>query len=151
MNSTLDDVKLRAAAQEVVTALEYAQTLAVTTGTPHKVAVVPGVDRVRVKRWTTLVKVTGEDTFIRRADLEGGTFELIGHPLNRGTDYVVKFNDDDRLGGVDIVSSDFGGSERVVFEALGIPKAGGTVVLSLGKAMMTVNLHAVTGKVTLTE
>jgi prepilin-type N-terminal cleavage/methylation domain-containing protein len=151
VTTSLTEVKLGAAAQEVVTALEYAQTLAVITGMPVRVTLVTGSEEIGVERWTLPVKLTGAEASFNEAEVEGGTFEFIGHPINRGSDYVVSFKDDDRFKGVDIVSVDFDGNNKVRFDALGTPSSGGTVELSLQKRKMRVDLHAVTGRVILTE
>ena len=46
----------------------------------------------------------------------------------------------------DLVSADFGGRATVVFDAYGVPDAGGTVVVSSGSITRTVALDAASGR-----
>lgn len=151
LNGAMGDARLSGAAQEVVNALEYARLSAMTSGQKTRVVIRAPQDRIAVTQFhSTADLFTGGNT-LPAADVENGTFELMGYPLNRGTDYQIDFPDDRRFQGVDITASDFGVGDPVIFDTLGGPSKGGTVTVALGSRQMVVTLDAVTGRVTVSQ
>jgi Tfp pilus assembly protein FimT len=150
LNAALGDYRLSGAAQEVVTALEFAQ-LSATSGNQTRVVIGAPQDRIAVRQFNITADLfIGGDT-LAEADVENGTFEFMGNPMNKGTDYEIDFSNERRFQGVDITASDFNQGNAVIFDTLGAPSKGGTVTLALGNRQMVVTLDALTGKVTVSE
>ena len=150
VNSGMAGFRLSAAAEEVVTALEYAQ-LTATSGADTQVTIDSGTDRIEVKQFKAGVDLFDGSAQYSAAALEGGGFVYSGNPMNKGTDYFVELANDSRFGGVNITASDFGSGGEVTFDALGTPSKGGTVTLVLGDRQMVATLDAATGRVTVSE
>jgi type II secretory pathway pseudopilin PulG len=151
LSSSLDEARLSAAAREVVTALEYAQLSAATTGRETKVAIMKSEERIGVKQYKTTADLFNGGDTLAAAHVESGTYELMQYPLKKGTDYRIYLGDEHRFKGVDITASDFEPGNAVTFDALGTPSTGGAVTLALGTRQMVVTLDALTGKVTVTD
>ncbi|MGD8891942.1 MAG: GspH/FimT family protein [Desulfobacterales bacterium] len=148
LNAAMGDARLSGAAQEVVNALEFAQLTAITSGRRTRVVIGAPEDRIAIRQFTITADLsTGGDT-LADADVENGTFDLMGNPMNKGMDYQIDFPVDTRFQGVDITASDFNFGDPVFFDTLGAPSKGGTVTLALAGGQMVVTLDALTGKVT---
>ena len=140
LNAAMADTRLSNAAQ--LTAVSSRETR-VVIGAPQ--------DRIAVRRFTITADLfSGGDT-LAAADVENGTFEFMGNPMNKGTDYEIDLPDESRFQGVDITASDFNVEDPVIFDSLGAPSKGGTVTLALGGRQMVVTLDALTGKVTVSQ
>jgi type II secretory pathway pseudopilin PulG len=126
LNSSLDEMKLDAAAREVVSAIYYVQSLSIKEGVQH-----------RVRFFIT------QEQFKCTRDIAGN---FIYNPLDKKL-YIVDFTAEGPLNGVDIVSSDFGGIPRVSFNSLGEPISGGTIVLGYAGLQKTINVTLPLGKV----
>jgi type II secretory pathway pseudopilin PulG len=151
LSSSLEDARLTAAASEVVTAFEFAQLSAATTGRQTQAIIKSGSGRIEVKQYKIIADLfTGGDT-LASADVESGTFEYMQYPLKKGTDYNIQMQDEDRFKGVEITVSSFDTGASVFFDSLGTPSKGGSVTLTLGSRQMAVTLDALTGKVTVTD
>jgi Tfp pilus assembly protein FimT len=151
LNTAMDDAHLSGAAQEVVNALEFAQLTAMTSGRKTRVVIGNSQDRITVRHYQTPADLFNGGDELVAADVENGTYELMGNPMNKGTDYVIKLNDESRFQGVDIAASDFDLATPVHFDSMGAPSHGGTATLALGNRQMVVTLDALTGKVTVSE
>ena len=153
LSSSLDDARLSAAASEVVTAFEFGQLSAATTGRATRVAIGDGQERIAIRQYETNADLfTGGDQ-LAAGDVESGTYAFMQYPLKKGTDYLIFLEDEERFAGVDIKTSDFNAhtNDWVVFDSLGTPSKGGSVTLALGNRQMIVTLDALTGKVSVTE
>jgi Tfp pilus assembly protein FimT len=151
MNAAMGDVRLSGAAQEVVNALEFAQLTAMTSGREIRVVIGENQNVIGVRQYTATADLfNGGDTLVA-ADVENGTFDLMGNPMNKGTDYKILFSDESRFQGVNITASDFNAGNSVTFDTLGAPSKGGTATLSLGGRQMVVALDALNGEVTVSE
>jgi Tfp pilus assembly protein FimT len=148
LNAAMGNTRLSGAAQEVVNALEFAQLTAMTSGRNTRVVIGAPQDRIVVRQFTTTADLFNGDDTLAAADVENGTFELMGNPMNKGTGYEIDFSDESRFQGVDISASDFNVDNGVIFDVLGAPSKGGTVTLTLGGRQMVVILDALSGKVT---
>jgi prepilin-type N-terminal cleavage/methylation domain-containing protein len=127
MNSTVDGMKLDGAAREVVSAIHYVQSLAIKEGVVHGVTYFEAQDMFKCNRVTA--------------------GNIIRNPLDKKL-YVVDFTGEGPLQGVDLVSADFGGMPGFVFDSLGEPSEGGSVVLEYGGMQKTITVSAPIGKVT---
>ena len=108
-------------------------------------------DRIAVRQFTITADLfTGGDT-LAAADVENGTYDFMGNPMNKGMDYQIDFPADSRFQGVDITSSDFNVENPVYFDTSGAPSKGGTVTLALGGRQMVVTLDALSGKVIVSQ
>ena len=151
LNTAMGNARLSGAAQEVVNALEFAQLTAMTTGQKTRVVIGAPQDRIAVRQYKTNADLfNGGDELVDN-DVESGTFELMGYPMNKGIDYEIDFPDESRFRGVDITASDFNVGDPVIFDTLGAPSKGGTVTLAMGGRQMVVSLDALTGKVTVSN
>jgi type II secretory pathway pseudopilin PulG len=148
LQSGLAESKLAGASGEITVALEYAQLVAMTSGSETSVTIDAANDTILVKRYEITGNIMGTETQIPEGQIDFGAFVTVAHPASRGKDYYIVFADEDRFDGVDIVSTTFGGGQ-VKFDAMGvpIPSGGGTVTLSLGGNQVIVTVDAL-GKVT---
>jgi hypothetical protein len=135
----------------VVNALEFAQLTAMTSGRKTRVVIGAPQDRIAVRQFNIIADLFNGGDELVAALVETGTFNLMGNPMNKGTDYEFDFPDDSRFRGVDIAASDFNVGDPVIFDTLGAPSKGGTVTLVLGDRQMVVTLDALTGKVTVSQ
>jgi Tfp pilus assembly protein FimT len=151
LSTSMGDSRLSGAAQEVVNALEFAQLTAMTSGREIRVVIGENTNVIGVRQYTATADLfNGGDTLVA-ADVENGTFDLMGNPMNKGTDYKFLFSDESRFQGVEITASDFNAGNHVTFDTLGAPSKGGTATLSLGGRQMVVALDALNGEVTVSE
>jgi prepilin-type N-terminal cleavage/methylation domain-containing protein len=151
LSSALVEAKLSGAAEEIVNALEYAQLTAMTSGSKTRVVIGAPQDRIALRHYKSSADLFGGGDELVAGDVEGGAYELMQHPLKKGTDYVIILPDESRFSGVDISASDFNVEAPVFFDTLGAPSKGGTVTLALGDRQMVVTLDALTGKVTVSQ
>ncbi len=127
MNSTLDGMELEGATSEVVSAIQYVQSLAIKEGVVYGVEFFPSENRFRCYKLAT--------------------DETIYNPLDKKL-YIVDFTAEGPLNGVDIVSADFGGMPEIVFNSLGEPSSGGTIFLGYAGFQKTIMVSTPIGKVT---
>lgn len=150
LNAALGDYRLSAAAQEMVTALEFAQ-LNATSGPQTRVTIDAGAETILVERFTIPADLFGGGDALNENDVEGGAFAPMGNPVHKGTDYNLTLSNQDRYPGVDITAVDFDGKNFVTFDSQGSPSSGGTTTLALGDRLIIVTLDALTGKVTVSQ
>jgi prepilin-type N-terminal cleavage/methylation domain-containing protein len=147
----VSQAKLAGAAEEVVTALEYAQLIAMTTGMKTRVAVSYTYNTIYVRRYHPSADLFGGGDQLSETDVETETYTYMQYPLKRGSDYVIDLSVDERFQGVKITASDLNILAAVYFDALGSPSKGGSATLALGKRQKVVTLDALTGKVTVSD
>lgn len=122
INSTLNEMKLDSAAQEIVTAIQYVQSLAVKEGGEYGVRFSAGAN-------TFTCFDTG----------------AIINPLDK-KDYIVDFDTEGHLQGVDIISVSFLAS-KLTFDYLGEASESGTVLLEYAGLQKTIKVLAPIGRV----
>ena len=132
-------VQLKTAANMIASDLEYAKSMAMSTGRNYSVV------------FDTSTSVEG----YRIRDANGD----VNHPVHIGAKYVVSFAGDSRLNKVDIVSANFDSKNGVRFDYLGAPYAwdgssasslnNGSVQLRAEGNPMTVRVEPVTGYVSI--
>lgn len=127
MFSSAGSIQLRAAANMILGDLEYAKSMAISRGQNYSVE----------------FDINNESYSIKD---QNGT--VIEHPVTRKL-YVISFKIDRRLDQVDINSANFNAASSVMFDCLGSPDNGGTVVLQAGGNSSTVRVEPVTGFITI--
>ncbi|MFA5293212.1 MAG: prepilin-type N-terminal cleavage/methylation domain-containing protein [Phycisphaerae bacterium] len=128
-------VQLRTAADMVASDLEYAKSMAISTGKTHSVVF---------------------DTVAESYCIKDSAGQVIAHPVRIGTNYVINFAGDNRLNKVDIAITNFAPSNTVKFDNIGAPFDGsgnsmvdGFVQLRCEGNMMKVKIAPVTGYVSI--
>jgi prepilin-type N-terminal cleavage/methylation domain-containing protein len=128
MYTSAASVQLSAAANMVASDLEYAKSMAISTG----------------KNYQVVFDTTAESYCIQTA---GAT---IVHPVRVGQNYVVTFASDSRLDKVDITSTTFGTGDTISFDYLGTPSVNnGEIVLTAQGGTMKVKIESVTGYISI--
>ncbi len=74
---------------------------------------------------------------------------VIQHPVKKGFNYIVDFQNDTRLNKVDITSANFSGNPDVEFNSMGSPDSGGTVSLQAGNTTATITVEPITGYISI--
>ena len=151
LSSELVEARLSGAAEEIVNAFEYAQLTAMTSGTKTRVVIGAPQDRIALRHYKSSADLFNGGDVLLASDIESGTYEFMLHPLNKGFDYNIFFNNEIRFSGIDIIQSDFNVENPVYFDSMGAPSHGGTVTLTLGSRQIVVTLDQLTGKVTMSN
>ena len=135
MYTSAASVQLSAAANMIASDLEYAKSMAISTGKTYQVVF---------------------DTAAESYSLKNSLGTVIAHPARVGQTYVVSFASDGRLDKVDIVSTTFGAGNTIKFDYLGTPLDGagtalnsGEVVLAAEGSTMKVKIESVTGYISI--
>jgi hypothetical protein len=148
MHSALVEFRLSAAAEEIITAVEYAQASAVASGGRTRVSFDVASDKVLVERAVRVSPFGSfEDAELNAATVETTTFVAMENPWNRGSDYVLSSASLAWFESVDIASADFEGDTRVVFDAWGTPSSGGTVNLASERKSVALTLDPLAGRI----
>ena len=124
MMSSAASLQIRSAANMIAADLEYARSMAISRGQNFSVEFDTGTERYRIK------------------DQAGN---VISHPVKKGFNYEIDFQNDSRLNRVDIAKVDFNMTSTVQFECLGSPDNGGIVVIQAGGATRSITVEPVTG------
>ena len=151
LTSSLDETRLSAAVSEIVTALEFAQMTAATTGRETSVTIDAAADTILAEQLTFSQDILTGGAILAEATVENGSLAPMQYPLKRGTDYNISLANESRFGGVDIIVSAFGANNWVIFNTRGSPSSGGGVKLACGGRGLKVGLDPLTGKVALSE
>ncbi len=131
MMSSAASMQIRSAANMLVADLEYAKSLAISRAQNYSVVFDVAADSYQI-----------EDQF----------GAVLPHPVKKGFNYVINFQNDGRLDKVDIASVNFDTTNEVKFDYLGSPYNGGgtplnngVVSLQAGGTTTTVTVEPVTG------
>ncbi len=117
MMSSAASVQIRSAANMITADLEYAKSMAISRAQNYSVV----FDKDTERYW-----------------IEDQDDNVLPHPVKKGFDYVIDFQNDGRLNKVDIVDVDFDTTSVVKFDYLGSPYNGGSTALNNG----VINLQA---------
>jgi prepilin-type N-terminal cleavage/methylation domain-containing protein len=147
--------KLDAAADAVVSSLNYARLRALNSQQNYRVVFDTGAERMRVEMNANnkLSQMKDPSRSVMSAhDVENEkSWVDVQHPLETmrtgGRNYVITFSQEPAYQGVDLFLASFSGSGTVTFSPQGLPSTGGSVVLRLGGRQRTVTLQATTGTV----
>lgn len=124
MMSSASSMQLRSAANMIMADLEYAKSMAISRGQNYSIVF---------------------DENAESYSIEDQSSSVIPHPVKKGFDYIIDFQNDSRLNKVDIADADFGSNSSIQFDCLGSPDNGGTVSLQAGSMTMTVRVEPITG------
>ena len=135
MMSSAASMQIRSAANMLTADLEYAKSMAISRAQIFSVVFDAGADSYRIE------------------DQDGNP---IPHPVKKGFNYVIDFQNDGRLNKVDIVSVDFDSTSEVKFDYLGSPYNGsgtplnnGVINLQAGSTTTIITVEPVTGYVSI--
>ncbi len=139
MMSSAASVQIRSAANMLTADLEYAKSMSISRAQYFSVV----FDKDTESYW-----------------IEDQSGNVIPHPVKKGFDYVIDFQNDGRLNKVDIVDVDFdpGSDNTITFDYLGSPYSGtgttsplnsGVISLQAGGTTTTVTVEPVTGFVSI--
>lgn len=151
LSSALVEARLSGGAEEIVNALEYAQLSAKTSGRNTKVVIEKSANKIRLRHYKSFADLFSGGDLLPASDIESGSYEMMPHPLNKGFDYLIVFNNENRFSGIDITQTDFDNDNPVYFDSMGAPSHGGTATLILGARQIVVTLDDLTGKVTISN
>jgi Tfp pilus assembly protein FimT len=124
MMSSAASLQVRSAANMIAADLEYARSMAISRGQNYSVEFDTGTERY----W-----------------IEDQAGNMIAHPVKKGFNYEIDFQNNSNLNRVDISNVNFNSTSIVQFDCLGSPDNGGSVVIQAGGAMKTVTVEPVTG------
>ena len=124
MISSAGSVQIRSAANMISADLEYARSMAISSGQNFSVE----FDKNTESYW-----------------IEDQAGNVIPHPVKKGFNYIIDFRNDGRLNSVDITNVDFNMTATVLFDCLGSPDNGGTVILQADGNTKTITVEPVTG------
>lgn len=151
LGATFAEARLYSAYSEIRIALEYAQLTALSTGRTCRVTIgqsAGGAPVVTVEQITYGADfLNGALTELDEADVESESYQTMAYPADPQRTYSLDFEALDMFGGVLLGSSDFGGSNWVVFDVVGAPSSGGTVTLSYSDWQLVINVDSVNGNV----
>jgi prepilin-type N-terminal cleavage/methylation domain-containing protein len=135
MMSSAASMQIRSAANMLAADLEYAKSLAISRA-----------------QYFSVVFDVGADSY----QIEDQYGNVLPHPVRKGFNYVIDFQNDGRLDKVDIISVDFDTTNEVKYDYLGSPYNGGgtplnsgVVSLQAGGATTTITVEPVTGFVSI--
>ena len=151
LGPSLQRARLKAAASEVVNALEFARLKAMTTGQETRVVVSSTNETIYVHRYAPAADLFNGGNALAAADVERPVWAYFPHPLVRGADYVIDLSATTRFRGTDVAASTIDTLNPVSFDPLGTPSHAGLVQLILGKQQLAVKLDAATGHVMVSE
>jgi len=124
MMSSAASFQIRSAANMVAADLEYAKSMAISRGQNYSVE----FDKNTERYW-----------------IENQAGNMILHPVKKGFNYEIDFQNDGRLSKVDITNATFDTAQTVTFDCLGSPLDGGTVILQADGTTKTITVEPVTG------
>lgn len=128
MLSSAGSVQIRSAANMIAADLEYAKSMAISSGQNYSVEF-------------------DESSEIYSIKDHSGT--VIPHPVKKGFPYTIDFKNDSRLSKVDITNVNFNSTDRVTFNCLGSPDNGGTIILNADGSSVTITVEPVTGYISI--
>jgi len=135
MMSSAAGMQIRSAANMLTADLEYAKSMAISRAQNFSVVFDVSADSYRI-----------EDQY----------GNVLPHPVKKGFDYVIDFQNDGRLDKVDIINVDFDSTSEIKFDYLGSPYNGndnplnsGVIDLQAGGTTTTVTVEPVTGYVSI--
>lgn len=126
MMSSAASMQIKSASNMIIADLEYAKSIAISRSQNYSVVF---------------------DTIAESYEIHDQSGTVIPHPIKKGFDYIIDFQNDSRLNKVNINSVDFNGTSSVQFDSLGSPDNGGTISIQAGGNTITITVEPVTGYV----
>jgi len=130
MMSSAGSVQIRSAANMIAADLEYARSMSISRGQSYSVVFDDNNESYRIVDQSNTV---------------------ISHPVKKGFNYIIDFQNDSRLRKVDITNVDFNSTDRVTFDCLGSPDNGGTISLDASGNTTTITVEPVTGYISISN
>ena len=130
---TTKDAQAISGARVLVSDVELARNLAVTTQAPH-----------------TVLFSSDRQSYKVVANYTGGGYALataVEHPVRGNERFEVRLASLNGMGSVVVETVSFGGQTYVTFDAEGDPSSGGAVTLQSGATGMVISVEALTGAV----
>ncbi len=124
MMSSAASLQIRSAANMIAADLEYAKSMAISRGQNFSVE----FDKNTERYW-----------------IEDQAGNMILHPVKKGFNYEIDFQNNGNLNHVDITNVDFNMTSSIQFDCLGSPNNGGTVTLQADGTTKTITVEPVTG------
>lgn len=121
--SSGSSVQIRSAANMIAADLEYARSMAISRGQYYYVEFDESAESYQIEDQNNVV---------------------ISHPVKKGFDYIISFQNDSRLNKVEITNVTFT-NDRIRFDCLGSPDDGGTIDLDANGSTATITVEPVTG------
>lgn len=147
LEGSVTDARLSAATADFVSAVEFAQMSALSSGRTCRISADSSTEILRVEQRTFTGIATVLDpavTEIASNVIESGeSYAVMANPSLAGGVYIVNFRDM----GVDIQSSDMGSALPLSFSASGTPSKGAGISLACGGRSRKISIDALTGKV----
>ena len=128
MLSSAGTMQIRAAANMIAADIEYAKSMAISGGQDYSVVFDQNADSYRI---------------------EDQSNNIIPHPVKKGFNYIVDFQNDSRLGRVDIVWANFNATAVVTFDSLGSPDNGGMVTMQANGTAVVIKVEPITGYISI--
>ena len=125
MMSSASSMQVRSASNMIIGDLEYAKSIAISRSQNYSVVF---------------------DTSAESYEIQDQSGNVIAHPIKKGFDYIIDFQNDSRLNKVNIDSTTLS-SNTVTFNSLGSPDNGGTITVEAGGDSITITVEPVTGYV----
>lgn len=123
MMTSASSMQLRSAANMIMADLEYAKSMAISRGQNYSVVFDENAESYSIEKDSS----------------------VIPHPVKKGFDYIIDFQNDSRLNRVDITDVDFNTNSSIQFDCLGSPDNGGTVSIQAGGTSMIIRVEPITG------
>ncbi len=123
-------VQIRSGSNMIAADLEYARSMAISRGQDYSVVFDKNTESYRI-----------EDQYNN----------VIPHPVKKGFNYVINFQNDSRLNKVDITNVNFNATPCVKFDCLGSPDNGGTISLDANGPTATITVEPVTGFISISN
>ena len=128
MMSSASSVQIRSAANLIAADIEYTKSMAISRGQKYSVIFDVSTDSYRIEDQSNTV---------------------IQHPVKKGFDYIVNFQNDSRLDKVEITNVTLT-DDKVGFDCLGSPdNNGGTITLNADDNIVTITVEPVTGYISI--
>jgi prepilin-type N-terminal cleavage/methylation domain-containing protein len=128
IRSNLDEIKLDGAAREIVSAIQYCQSIAIKEGKTYQLHFTVTQEKFKCQDLATTTPVL--------------------HPIDKKP-YLFNFQQEGYFQGVDIVSASFnpGNKSQIDFSSLGEPNRFGSIVLDYGGLQKTITLSGLMGNI----
>lgn len=140
---------LNAAADEIKSAVRFAQMSAASTGMASRIIFDDANDRMTVEQlapdasiWNPAVSIMG------RSLIDPPANALSLRPFSPGVAYQINFKSDPRYGGATLSAPTFGSGAILTFDADGTPSSSGSVTLTRGSRQLVVTVDGYSGEVT---
>ena len=123
-------VQIRSAANMIAADMEYARSMSISRGQNYSVVFDKNTESYRI---------------------EDQSNNVIPHPVKKGFDYIINFQNDSRLNKVDITNVNFNSTDRVEFDCLGSPDNGGTISLDANGPTVIITVEPITGFISISN